>query len=106
MHKAMVEKLVRSKILFFDSNPIGRIFTRFSKDVTVLDLVLPPKATMMAMTTFRCLSVFIMVVVIYPYMLIVMFIALCIMILILSKGIAPSRECLRLNALYRGPIHS
>jgi hypothetical protein len=37
MHSKMIEKVIRSKILFFDSNPIGRIFTRFSKDVYVLD---------------------------------------------------------------------
>lgn len=106
MHKAIVEKLVRSKILFFDSNPIGRIFTRFSKDVTVLDLVLPGMASMATFTVFRSISVFIMVTVIYPYMLFVVFFALGIMCLILRKGVAPSRECLRMDSLYRGPIHS
>jgi ABC-type multidrug transport system fused ATPase/permease subunit len=41
MHEAMVERVIRTYILFFDSNPIGRILTRFSKDVTALDLVMP-----------------------------------------------------------------
>ena len=39
MHTKMVTSICRSKILFFDSNPIGRVYTRFSKDVTVVDLV-------------------------------------------------------------------
>ena len=36
MHSVMSEKILRAKILFFDSNPIGRIVTRFAKDVAVL----------------------------------------------------------------------
>ena len=37
----MTEKVLRAKILFFDSNPIGRIITRFSKDIAVFDMVIP-----------------------------------------------------------------
>ena len=37
MHNCMAEKVVRSHILFFDSNPIGRVTTRFSKDMVILD---------------------------------------------------------------------
>jgi ATP-binding cassette subfamily C (CFTR/MRP) protein 4 len=32
MHNKMAWKVLRSKILFFDSNPIGRVTSRFSKD--------------------------------------------------------------------------
>jgi len=32
MHNAMAERIIRSNIIFFDSNPTGRILTRFSKD--------------------------------------------------------------------------
>jgi hypothetical protein len=41
MHAAMTKAVLRAKMLFFDSNPIGRIITRFSKDMNVLDLVMP-----------------------------------------------------------------
>lgn len=41
MHAAMTKAVLRAKIVFFDSNPIGRIITRFSKDMNVLDLVMP-----------------------------------------------------------------
>ena len=37
IHKTMSLAVLRSKILFFDSNPIGRILTRFSKDIVVFD---------------------------------------------------------------------
>ena len=32
MHNAMAERVMRATILFFDSNPSGRVVTRFSKD--------------------------------------------------------------------------
>ena len=41
MYHKMCEKVLRANILFFDSNPIGRILTRFSKDMAVLDLIVP-----------------------------------------------------------------
>jgi len=46
IHNKMAERVIRSPILFFDSNPIGRISTRFSKDLVVLDMMLPGCATL------------------------------------------------------------
>ena len=37
MHNEMGQKVIRAKILFFDSNPIGRITSRFSTDVAMVD---------------------------------------------------------------------
>ena len=42
MHNKMTEKVLRSSMVFFDSNPIGRITTRFSRDMTIVDMALPP----------------------------------------------------------------
>ena len=41
LHNTMAERVLRANILFFDSNPIGRIVTRFSKDLIMFDLVVP-----------------------------------------------------------------
>ena len=53
----MVEKVIRAHVLFFDSNPIGRILTRFSKDVTALDLVMPNIGVLAQFGIFRSLTV-------------------------------------------------
>jgi ATP-binding cassette, subfamily C (CFTR/MRP), member 4 len=34
-------RVLRAQIVFFDSNPVGRILTRFTKDVIVFDLLFP-----------------------------------------------------------------
>ena len=40
LHKRIVWKLLRAPCSFIDSNPIGRILTRFAKDTVVLDYFL------------------------------------------------------------------
>ena len=57
MHERMVEAVVRAKILFFDSNPAGRIFTRFSKDVSVMDLIMPGITVFATFGIFRTITV-------------------------------------------------
>ena len=40
----MLNSVTRAPMLFFDSNPLGRIFNRFSKDTAVSDGTLPEQA--------------------------------------------------------------
>lgn len=76
----MTLKVVRSKILFFDSNPLGRIFTRFSKDIAVLDLIMPAITVFATFGLFRTITVMITVCVIHPYLLIVIIIVVILML--------------------------
>ena len=46
MHNTIAEKVIRATILFFDSNPQGRITTRFQKDITIMDTAMAPIAVM------------------------------------------------------------
>ena len=41
LHNAMLAAVLRAPVLFFDSNPIGRILNRFSKDMGFVDDMLP-----------------------------------------------------------------
>jgi ATP-binding cassette subfamily C (CFTR/MRP) protein 4 len=53
LHDKMTEKISRSKMEFFDSNPVGRILTRFSKDTSLLDLLMPNGVILMSYGIFR-----------------------------------------------------
>lgn len=70
MHAKMCLKVVRANILFFDSNPIGRILTRFSKDMVALDLVAPAISVLMTYGIFRALTVTISLIIINYWLLI------------------------------------
>jgi ATP-binding cassette subfamily C (CFTR/MRP) protein 4 len=41
MHDNMFAKVLRSKMIFFDTNPVGRVLNRFSKDIGLVDELLP-----------------------------------------------------------------
>ena len=41
LHDKMVVALLKAPVFFFDSNPVGRILNRFSKDVGCMDELLP-----------------------------------------------------------------
>jgi len=75
LHETILTKVARSKILFFDSNPVGRVLARFSKDITVLDMLLPSITVFATFGVFRAITVMITLVVIHPILLILVFIA-------------------------------
>jgi len=92
MHNKMTEKILRATILFFDSNPSGRVATRFSRDMTMLDVPLPPITMLVTQGLLRTLSVVISVSIINPWLIIVGFIGFMYMMQIVNTGIAPMIE--------------
>ena len=41
LHDQMTKAVMKAPVLFFDTNPVGRILNRFSKDVGCMDDILP-----------------------------------------------------------------
>ena len=82
MHKSMTEKVIRAKIIFFDSNPVGRILTRFSKDLSVIDLIIPQTMLLVGFGLFRTVTVTIAVIFVNPFILIVVAFGVALMIFI------------------------
>lgn len=41
LHKTLLNGILHAPIAFFDKTPVGRILSRFSKDVEALDTLLP-----------------------------------------------------------------
>lgn len=89
MHNKMAEKVLRADILFFDSNPIGRITTRFSKDMTIIDIMLPNSTVFVTQGVMRSLTVVITVSLLNPWLLIVVALGFIYMTYITSLGIKP-----------------
>lgn len=42
MHKQMLNKILYNPMKFFNENPSGRVLNRFSKDLGILDEIIPP----------------------------------------------------------------
>ena len=43
LHDQMTKAVMKAPVLFFDTNPVGRILNRFSKDIGCMDDILPGK---------------------------------------------------------------
>lgn len=100
----MLTHVARSRILFFDSNPVGRILARFSKDVSVVDLQIPALSNFAAQGVFRTISVFCILMVIQPFLMIPVFVAACLMYIVFQRVIDVANAAQRQDSVYRGPL--
>lgn len=97
---------MRAKVVFFDSNPIGRILTRFSKDMAVLDTQIPAIVVLVSYGQFRTFSVLISLVIVNPWLLIPLLICLYLFYRVILKTKDTMLEAQRLDGIVRGPVHS
>ncbi len=86
LHNVVSERVIKAKILFFDSNPIGRIVTRFSKDVLVLDYIVPVFFLFLSNGIFRTVVVAVTVGIINPWLFIAIAVAVVFMVLVLRHA--------------------
>jgi len=89
MHNKMAWKVLRSKIVFFDSNPIGRVTSRFSKDQAMLDTVLCSIGIVVTQGCLRSIIVAITVSLTNPALLVVALCGVCYMFKIMKIGTGP-----------------
>ena len=57
----MLANILRSKLSFFDSTPLGRITNRFSKDIDMIDMVIPMVLSAWIQTTLISLATIIVI---------------------------------------------
>lgn len=100
----MLTKVARSRIEFFDSNPVGRILARFSKDISVIDLSIPMLTNFAAQGMFRTITVFCILMVIQPFLIIPVFVSSCFMYVIFHRVINVANSAQRQDSVYRGPL--
>ncbi|KAK0404544.1 hypothetical protein QR680_017501 [Steinernema hermaphroditum] len=106
LHDRMFRAVVYAKMFFFDSNPIGRILNRFSKDVGTLDDQLSFVFFDFFMGLINIIGMFVVIVMFNAYIVLaaVPLIGLffCLRMLYLST----SREVKRIESTSRSPLYS
>ena len=104
MHREMVHSLIRSEVSFFDSNPVGRILNRFSKDISLGDMVLPVISTWFIDQLLIVVSIMILLCVAIPWATLAVAVVVVIVLLIRFKALLVQRESLKLDLMTRSPV--
>lgn len=61
LHEAMLNSILRAPMLFFHTNPLGRIINRFAKDLGDIDRSVAPFVNMFLGQVSQLLSTFILI---------------------------------------------
>lgn len=104
LHDAMTQAVLRSKIEFFDTNPLGRVLNRFSADVGSNDDLLPQTLFDFLVIFFIVLGAVITTIVVLPFALIALPPLIWYFLSVRKIFVTSTRELKRLEGLARSPI--
>ncbi|KAL7989487.1 hypothetical protein Chor_012153, partial [Crotalus horridus] len=106
LHAGLLENKLHTPQTFYDTTPTGRIINRFSKDIYVIDEVIPPTILMFLGTFFNSVSTMIVIIASTPLFAVVI-IPLAILYYFAQRFyVATSRQLKRLESISRSPIYS
>ncbi|KAG0207958.1 hypothetical protein BGX28_000971 [Mortierella sp. GBA30] len=106
MHDAAFKSVLYSPLAFFDTNPLGRVINRFSRDVDTLDNVLWSTLYEFTFTVVTLLGTLILIIVVFPWLVlaIVPILGLYYMLSIYYR--TTSREVKRLDSNMRSYLYA
>ncbi|CAH1257762.1 ABCC4 [Branchiostoma lanceolatum] len=106
LHNQMFAAIIRVPILFFDTNPVGRILNRFSKDVGLLDHLLPFNVVEVIQFLMMTVGVFLLAGIVNPWVFIPVIPIMVTCLIVIGYYLATSRDIKRLEGTTRSPVFS
>jgi ATP-binding cassette subfamily C (CFTR/MRP) protein 1 len=103
-HRALLRGVLRAPLSFFESNPVGRMLNRFSRDLETVELSLPRSILEAGQCLFETAAVSCVIAITTPITLL-LFAPLAFVYFFLSKAFRPvSRELQRLISITLSPV--
>lgn len=106
LHNKLLHNAMRLPMSFFDTTPLGRILNRFSKDVDVIDNVLPMTMRFWMMMFFNTVGVLVTISYSTPIFLAVILPLGVFYYFIQKFYVATSRQLKRIESVTRSPIYT
>uniref|UniRef100_H3CYA8 Cystic fibrosis transmembrane conductance regulator n=1 Tax=Tetraodon nigroviridis TaxID=99883 RepID=H3CYA8_TETNG len=106
LHDSMFKAILRTPVLFFDVNPIGRILNRFSKDIGQLDSKMPWIFVDFIQLFLQILGVIAVSASVIPWILIPVLPLFIVFIYLRRYFLQTSRDVKRLESTTRSPVFS
>ncbi len=104
LHNRMLCAVLRSKIEFFDTNPLGRILNRFSADIGITDETFPFTVYDFLVGLFIVIGGVVTAGIVLPFILLCIPPLLFFFFMLRRTFVSTSRELKRLEGLGRSPI--
>ncbi|XP_071321048.1 ATP-binding cassette sub-family C member 4-like isoform X2 [Trachinotus anak] len=106
LHNSMFSAVLRTPVVFFDVNPIGRILNRFSKDISQMDSMLPITFVDFYQLFLQNAGVVAVAASVIPLILIPVVPLLLVFLYLRRFYLSTSRDVKRLESTTRSPVFS
>ncbi|XP_029941779.1 ATP-binding cassette sub-family C member 4 [Salarias fasciatus] len=106
LHNSMFNSILRAPVRFFDTNPIGRVLNRFSKDIGLLDSQMPWTFVDFIQVFLQILGVIAVASSVIPWILLPVLPLLIFFIYLRRYFLRTSRNIKRLESTTRSPVFS
>lgn len=106
LHNELLNSVFHWPMELFDTTPIGRILNRFSKDINILDNVLPELLMVFISQLIAVIGTLVVISISSPWFLIVIIPILIVYYFVQRFYVATTRQLTRLESITRSPIYS
>ncbi|RLN30691.1 ABC transporter C family member 8-like [Panicum miliaceum] len=100
----LMDSVFKAPMLFFDSTPIGRIMTRASSDLSVLDFDVPYTMTFVISGTIEVAATIVIMIMVTWQVVLVAVPVVIVLLYIQRYYIASARELVRINGTTKAPV--
>ncbi|KAL7635871.1 UNVERIFIED_CONTAM: hypothetical protein RMT77_013688 [Armadillidium vulgare] len=106
LHSNLLNNVVHLPTFFFDTNPIGRILNRFSKDLDTLDNTLPWNLRSWLMCVGQVIATLVVICYATPIFIAVLIPTMILYYFVQLVYVTTSRQLKRIESVSRSPIYS
>ena len=106
LHDQMTTAIMKAPVLFFDTNPVGRILNRFSKDIGCMDDLLPGQFLFATQLCLYFFSAAVLSAVVNVWLFITCIPLIVLFIYLAKYYLKSAREIRRLEAITCSPVYS
>ncbi|ORZ16981.1 hypothetical protein BCR42DRAFT_373967 [Absidia repens] len=104
IHSQVLDRILRAKVRFFDTTPMGRIINRLSADLQIIDQDLSPQLVHLIFSIVSAMLIIILIVVVTPAFIIPGCLTTVVFWYTGIYYLKTSRDLKRLNSVSRSPI--
>ncbi|XP_021203914.2 multidrug resistance-associated protein 1 isoform X3 [Bombyx mori] len=106
IHELLLDNVLKTPLHFFEVTPIGRILSRFSKDIEIIDSMLPSQLINGVYCVFELIGILFVISLSTPSFLAIVVPVGLVYYVIQRFYVATSRQLKRLESIARSPIFS